>query len=393
MVISEQARPLTLAQEAAFVGLFERLPLEAIGDVIVNGRMRQRISDPRLLFWFNTDNLVRLATVFAIGSQLGLPRLQAPTMHRAATLKYTPTKPFVDEHGRCFGQIVVKGNGLTNRSLTSSDFSTKRLGSRAPLGLFGLKDAQTDMEIADKLAMYGARVSRGIAILIVDHDELRKWWYRNLRQEGFEYDLEEALDIIEGNGDQAVLYVRAIGADRLADYSLASKYPQLRTQAAQVILAEAQLFGVERFLNFYGLDKLNIAGININRLMNDLSDLAAWDKKSDRNQPPILSMALRFFQVYFHNWNFGVRKIFSEREFNRRFGLKAIPPQNFCLNGSWCDFEPDGNGIYPDSANQKEDFSPFYQTYPGMPDRDESSFGGFAKKKGQNKAKQRLGFY
>lgn len=256
--LSRQERK-TQKETISHIGHFEHLPEKVIADIELNEEMKNAVTDPRLLRFFNKDFLLRNAALFAVGTAKGsTKRLQTSTMHRGVLLRID--YGLFDEFGIAYGEIGVKGTGITRNSEGIIHDTLTSL--RDPVGFFGYYHAKQEQDISNIFARNKGRNSRVIAILPIDHKEFRDWYLNLPSSKHSFYNALAALDVVEQNHDNAALIVRLMGTERYQDFlnSRGSKtglYTPSRMiiRAARLIALEVAKRGKSKFAEFYELQR------------------------------------------------------------------------------------------------------------------------------------------
>lgn len=340
--------------EVSRVGHFEKLPAWVIDGVEINQHMADGIDDRRLQKWFNPDFLINHAAVFALGrKEGGLKRLQTPTMHRGVLLKLDA--PYFDEYGVAYGEIGVKGTGLSEYGVEHyltefgnswrpgniwepdpDQISVKEQRSRLtsnsdPLGFFGYYHSQQEQTVSNLFARAGGRTGRVIGTIILNHQRFRLW-YEKLIDKDSAYPIAEMLSRVEANGDQAALCVRLMGTERCADFNRSAHLPgdgfyywgRIQQRAARLLYCEIQHRGLQDFLNRYNLAD-DLLGDNLLNFIKGHRDWSAYK-------------ALLFLQRYFYLWNLDTHCLLSKQKFANQLTIH-ISPQNVDLAGFVYDWE------------------------------------------------------
>ncbi len=245
-------------------GYWEPLPRQVIASVHFNPEMMAGVTDPKLTRLFNEDEIIKRAGYFAVGrNSLRINFTQAPTMHRGVNLSFHTR--LIDEWADCFNQVNAKGPGMSFRA---TNFHGEP--SHDPLGFFGVRHAQMDMDISNEVAALAGRTSRGLAILVIDHQEFKKW-YEGLgltADDEKRYNALSNLEKVKENGDVACIYVRLLSGERLDEYAVRRSTKELFAnigpyakkrmvqRAAQVLTGELNLLGFETFQRRYPLPNL-----------------------------------------------------------------------------------------------------------------------------------------
>lgn len=332
------------------------MPRKLIKDVIVNPNLLEGAGD-NLKPWLDVDSIVENAGLFAFANGGIIYRPQAPTALRAYMNNVPDGAPLVDEFGNCYSIITSKGIGLSiyalnrrSQNANAEQVRSKLVAYRDPHGFFGLGHGRQDMEITNDLAGGGARVSRALAILALDHAKFRSWAASVLGDSS--YPCLEMLDMVETNGDTAAILVRMFPAERIGDVyedrndgrdKLDGKgyfSPQnSKRRAAATLLSEVFARGESVFAQRYGLSEYD--GFIVRPLLKELQLDAAGqgDFKS-----------LLFFQAYFNEWNKAIKEVVSVKRYGGTLTVQ-MNSQNTDLLGTWGDFE---TGIQGD-PQYKED--------------------------------------
>ena len=319
-----------LARErASLVASFERMPVSVFDDIEPNAEMAERVWDTRLKAWFDPDFLVKHAAVFALGRSTGSQKLvQTPTSHRGVLLSLQA--PFFDEFGNCYGEIGVKGTGLTTRGVEHfthgfQGFSQdgKRLQLQTmydPLGFFGYVHAkEAEQKVSDLFAGYGGRNGRVLAIMTLNRRRFLEW-YHQLPGAPSAYPVEEIFARVEEvNKDRAVLCVRLMGTERCQDYLHTQKQglytrEQMLKRVARLLWWEIRFGGDERFFQKYGLADARKYPPHLARIVQGRAST------NDYHQ-------LLFLQDYLYLWNLDVTQRLSWDHFQGGLCM-AVSEQN-----------------------------------------------------------------
>lgn len=339
--------PIKDRYEESLVGAFEHLPRYCVENILVNPDLAES-QDQNLQKWFDPNFLFEKAAIFAVGRSTGHNyRLQTPTSHRAVMLKKDAF--FYDEHGNGYGEISVKGIGMTNHALSESTTSD-------PKGFFGEHHALQEEAVTNALSQDGARVGRVIAVLPLRGDKLFDWFFQVVKRPRF-YRPDEELQRVLNHGHQPALVVRLQGTDRLADgkFDLPSRYSetkyisrtdrraakshytnnQLYGRAARLLLREMNSRGYDNFLEHYRLH-------SIYPFREDLEWLDHIGQKSnvgEKYNPDVKALrSLYFFHDFFNARNYRIAKQVSEKQFAGKLSIKN-EPQDVDIVGYWYDFE------------------------------------------------------
>lgn len=345
-----------------------RIPETVIDQVIVNPDLK-RSSDANLVKWLDAGFLIRQAAVFALGVNEGVTSLpQPPTMRRGSLLKIIrQSKPMIDEYGTSYGQIGVKGSGIstegvdyfaaTNQAAVpflpgeDSKYLTRTLltATPIPLGYFGLFHSLQEMTVSNLFSGYGGRNGRVLGVLALNHDKFIGWLNGLLCTTP--YPVLEMLQRVRKNGDQAAICVRLMGADRYAD--LRSKTEKglfepraIIQRAARILLSELCSRGTKGFNSYYEFSSNS----------DYMEDLVAVESGhftygNFENYKALLGD--------FRSRNLSVKEKLSKRCFNSRLTI-MIEDQDIDLTGMWYDWEtsvPDTPGYEP-----KDCYPPYFKT-------------------------------
>ncbi len=293
--------------------------------------MQANTSDSRLAKWFETDYLIQRAGIFALGGIQGEARLQTPTSHRGVILmKDTYIQ---DEFGTGFGEIGVKGTGLTHNGL---DHYEKHYVGSDPLGFFGYKHAMQEMRLSDEFAEFGGRGGRVIGVITLNPDALKQWATKKSPNWDTYYQVGQMIDKVTATKDTPALCVRLMGTDRVMDASRTRSTGyysphRIHARAARLLLREMQREGTDEFLTKYKIDtKFPIE--------SDLESLSRSDMSSysDPFRPELKSLA--FLQRYFLYWNYSHFKKLSDSRHHGTLTFKGSA-QDIDMVGHFYDWE------------------------------------------------------
>lgn len=365
--------PLKDRYEMSLVGAFEHLPRNCVDNILVNPALAES-QDPNLQKWFDPDFLFDKAAIFAIGRPTGHRfRLQTPTSNRAVMLQKDAY--YYDEYGNGYGEISVKGTGIT---YATSQVST----TPDPKGFFGEHHALQEETVSNALSHGGARVGRVIAILPLRGERLLDWFNVVVKRPRF-YRPEEELQRVLDSDHQPALVVRLQGTDRLADgkfdkherYSETSFISnpdrrsalrhytnnQLYGRAARLLVREMRTRGYDRFLEHYRLPE-------VFPFEKDLSWLDYVGQKSnarDTYNPSTKDLrSLYFLYDFFNARNYQIAREVSEAEFGNRLSIKNAT-QDVDLAGYWYDFETSVPGDQYYDVKSQTDLS--FERHPKLP--------------------------
>jgi hypothetical protein len=332
----------------------EKMPNEVISEIVVNANMAVGPVSHNVRHWLDKDYVLEHAGYFALGGESGVAvRIQAPNMHRAFVLE-AHSKGYFDEFGNAYSQVVGKGSGLSEYAaikrsgeVLEIDRRAVLMKSREPNGLFGFDHAKQDMEVSDAFAAYGGRVSRALAILVLDHAKFRQWAESKLGRSS--YPCLEMLDRVEGNGDTAAILVRLFATERMNEMRVPgidgyfSRSGSMK-RASGVLLAELSRRGTRGFLERFCLNEYRSFKTRtlIRRLQNTAGGVADHE-------------LLAFFAAYFDMWNRGVHKRVSADRYQGKLTV-SLDTRNIDLIGNWYDFEQS----VPDTSQYLE-----YNSYAG----------------------------
>lgn len=298
--------------------------------------------------------LLNNAAVFALGRFEGqLKRMQTPTIHRGVLLKLQA--PYFDEYGVCYGEISVKGTGMTPSSLaahlTSSKFMLKESGNKMrelavsqedPLGFFGYHHAQQEQRVSNSFAQFGGRNGRVIGILLLNHKEFLKW-FSKLPESFSDYPVREMLTRVAENRDKAALCVRLQGTERVEDCRRALSSAeglynptQMNRRSARLLLMEIKARGEQDFFDYYQMRYPE----------NKLGCLSDSLLKIVKGEPGLSS--LLFLRSHFFYWNLAVKKRLSDQLYQSKLTVN-MSYYNIDLAGFWYDWETSlpGPGYMP----------------------------------------------
>ncbi len=342
-----------------YVSRYEVLPPRVFQKVLTNPLLIKEGAHPDLQRFQNPDYAMEKGGIFAVGRGANYERggkfhIQPNSGHRTNILKFS--SGISDEFGTMYGQIGGKGGGLTRRTIdvrakyySQSPLRVNYLQARAhmpylmggePQGFFGVRHALQDMKLSNLFAARGGRTSRGIAILPIDHKKLYRWFSA---QEQIQYDMTQELLKVDGNGDQACIYLRLLGADRLDDFRLSAGFEKpysknhMVQRAIRLLQKEIDSSGIKVFQDKYLL-KADIVS-------EFLSSSHSQDQKKVED-------ALELMRSYFFGFNTGVGSFVRDeyRRFTRISPSFNVHIGNQDILGSWVDWE----NTLPESGQQSD---------------------------------------
>lgn len=340
-----------MKEQSRYVGRFESIPKDIIKGVYVNKKLAQNTYDIKRGRLLDVEEIIEKASYFAFGSYAteATPtdnkKLQGPGMHRGFIVRFGS---FQDEHGVIHGQISVKGSGMTLRG--AMHYAPPPYGTRNPhfrptgdpLGFFGVRHAQQDTKISDNLATYGARVSRGLAVISLDPKKLLTW-YSQVDYKNTKYDVLKMLSIVKKNGDEPCLMVRLLGAERDDDAAKALFAPKTVINSGVIEGNKKPFTSMPVLLRAIGIveeEARQRGGFNKFQEVYGIPDIVMGKIVKAAKQPTILAKldALRYLQVYFFNRNRGIGEVVTEKEYGGGLVFN-LHNGNYDMLGSWVDFE------------------------------------------------------
>lgn len=164
--------------------------------------------------------------------------------------------PFGDFVG---GTIMGKGCFRSGRyfSIVVSDSNMMM-----PIGIFGSKDAEMEVLIANELLRIGYRSSLPLATVIFNAGMMEDFLLERWRRSDFRHDITKCFQILKHNGDEPVFLGRVCGVLRRQNDN-SSKSNNLKIQlgwAAELLLDEMRVSG-NHFGQYLRNDGLNVESI------------------------------------------------------------------------------------------------------------------------------------
>ncbi len=298
-------------------GYWERIPRWAIDDVVINPKMKADVTDPKLSYYLDEERLLAEGAIFGFGVDVGNVRhVQPPSMHRGAILKFAT---FTDEYGTKYGQIALKGSGV-------SAMSAGKTMNTDPVGFFGDRDAGKEMKFSNEFAEFGGRNGRVVGYITLDSDRFADWLYT--MQAGPYYPSNHN-KVVKYNGDKPTILVRTMGVERMEDYYTGEEgtfsKKNIIIRAAGLIRSEMENLSLQAFADKYsritdpGAFYSNLKGVNKYNAMN--------------------STLLLKLNAMLYGHNLGVLERLSVERYDSDLKPPPASLQNVDLAGFWYDWE------------------------------------------------------
>lgn len=336
-----------------FISRYEKLPAGVMDSVHINSDLVDRSSDPAVRRFSDPEYVKEKAGFFTLGKGVLFTKdpqqvkVQPPDSHRGFALRFSTG--LFDEYGTAYGQVHVKGVGISRRSI-------RKVRSHRPAGLFAQAHGELDMRVSNVFAEHGGRTARGIAVITLNHEKLLEWAEQELgAKKGHKYhtyNLSDNIKIIEDHGNTSALLVRLVGADRWAEFNkerrvqpelprkITSHSPyrwgEMQNRTLQVIKSEVGQ-GTSAFQEKYAIP---------DAILESLKRVLGNNQRSDGE----IGNALAALNLHFFNFNRGVKSVVSREYFKGKLEID-MHEGNQDYAGFWVDWE----NALPESGQYQEE--------------------------------------